>query len=176
MPSLRELLWDVREYGAISRPAYALLKALVEIAEPEKHTCGDCNFFHTGCAEWCVVRGASAKDCACEHFVAWVESEDTELAEAKAETERLETECLRQAMWCRKAEESVAKIRADAEIGRLVRGMPNDTALRHRYGTYRIARFGYIERCRLGWTGGAGSTDDPAEALRAIQEVGDGEA
>ena len=85
MPNLRERLERVRKYGKWCSPStYRLLKALVEAVEPEEHTCSQCNYFHTGCAEWCVVQGASARDRVCEHFVAWVEPEEHTCGECGA--------------------------------------------------------------------------------------------
>lgn len=53
IPSLRELLQHIIERQSLSHSLYILLEALVEIVEPEKHTCGECGFFreHSGCPD-----------------------------------------------------------------------------------------------------------------------------
>jgi len=90
-----------------------------------------------------------------------------ELAEAKAEIERLETRCNR---WAQRAHtaESVAK------IGRAIRAMKEASCLYR----FRGGRFGVgLYLTPGGWTSlGRPASLDPAEALRSIQkEVGDDE-
>lgn len=103
-------------------------------------------------------------------------AKNTELAEAQAEMKRLHKERNRATEELQEMHDCLFnELKADAEIGRLVRGMPDETALRRIVGTYRIARFGYIESRRLGWKSDAGCTEDPAEALRSIQEAVDAE-
>lgn len=114
---------------------------------------------------------------------------DTELAQAKAEIERLRHEVeqihdrlthiqarltTRRDYWekrCLKAEQGLARLEiasADAEIGRLVRGMRRGSTLIHT-GPFVV---------ETDWVGQHLPdiyqwADDPADALRAIQEVGD---
>ena len=107
MPSLQHLLENIgRNDNLDYLDIYALLKALVEAldessdslaqsnsvefdkVEPEEHTCGKCEYFHSGCTEWCVVQAANARDRACEHFVALVESEDIDATIRKLRKER----------------------------------------------------------------------------------------
>lgn len=137
---------------------------------------------------------------ACERFVAQVEPEDTptdeeyndardnrirflqkELAEAKAEVGSLRT------LWLSERNEErncsgklhnaqkklasyTASVNADAEIGRLVRGMRPWSRLTRGFGQqYWVA----MADEQMPWERVSGMSEDPAEALRAIQEVGD---
>ena len=121
-----------------------------------------------------------------------------ELAEAKAEIERLR-EALEQThdhlthirarlterreYWekrCLKAEHSLARLEitsADAEIGRLVRGMRIGTRLvRSIDNIYGVDECSQFNQADAEWKWIRGRWRDPAEALRSIQEVGDDEA
>ena len=94
---------------------------------------------------------------------------ERELAEAKAEIERLH---LRFAKWL----DTHSQLVADAEIGRLVRGMREHTSLRCIATGSAPSYYQSKTHSFAGSRVVSGTTNDPAEALRAIQEVGDGEA
>ena len=99
---------------------------------------------------------------------------ERELAEAKAEVERLRKLWLSERNCSGKLHEErnnaqkelasyTASVNADAEIGRLVRGM-------RRGGNLRCSSEGWVASDYANYGEDA---DDPAEALRAIQEGGD---
>lgn len=95
-----------------------------------------------------------------------------ELAEAKAEIES----------WmcrCHELERLLADHKAShaaAQIGRLVRGMREGTRLVCGIDNiYAVDECTEFNRANAGWKWLRGRWNDPAEALRAIQEVGDAE-
>lgn len=104
-----------------------------------------------------------------------------ELAEAKAEIEEFrlsrrvwKQQCQSARKQRAEAEAVVKSLAIDAEIGRLVRGLENETGFHHQDGQYYAVRFGWKYPRTLGYSAIADSKSaDPAEALRAIQEMGD---
>jgi len=113
-----------------------------------------------------------------------------QLTEAKAETGELRTLWLSERNHSGKLHEErnnlqrrlaqlTASVNADAEIGRLVRGMADGTRLTRFFTGYAIEAQGrdsvWHDAIGIGPRGIGARYDDPAEALRVIQEVGDGE-
>ena len=144
---LRELLRRVDECDrAINLSLYALIEALVEAVEPTDVPCAEVG-------DWADAQAAIRK----LHL---------ELAEAKAEIERLR---LRFAKWL----DTHSQLVTDAEIGRLVRGMPRGSTLIHT-GPFCAKKSDWVGHHLpdiYQWA------DSPAEALRAIQKkVGNDEA
>ena len=151
MPSLEELKGRVRVWERhFGQDAYALVGALVEKLEALEP----------------------------EDIDATIRELREELAEAKAEATRWREESnleMAARMMGKPLGPGLAaefeKLKADAEIGRLVRGMQPNTSLRYARNEYHAARcipgvgFRYI---------GDTDTAGPTEALRVIQkEVGD---
>ena len=171
MPSLRELL----ALSILSGDTYDLLEALVEAVEPDETPTVE---------EYNDVRDTTIRKLR------------KELAQAKAEIERLEknrdylrrqtirardtrVELCRQLTEARVELESyTASGNADAEIGQLVWNMRRGTRLvRGTVGLYWGSKYtgGSFEAAES-WVcahGDGCAVDDPAEALRSIQEVGD---
>ena len=117
----------------------------------------------------------------CEDWSRNYGSARARLIDGRAEIEKLrkdlceerDTARLRLARWL----DTHSQLVADAEIGRLVREMPFQTSLRRTYasldGTPCWMTFRIVKGC---WQYVAMSSNDPAEALSAIQEEGDAEA
>lgn len=113
-----------------------------------------------------------------ERLVEVVEPEDTELAEVKAGIERLHKQSDE---WAEKAVASTGAGRlfvvpneefvADAELGRLVRGMAPTTSLRTT-STPEEGKSAWVSFrwSATGWKRASTISIDPAEALRAIQQ------
>ena len=130
MPSLRELLRAVHDDTRFSPTIYALLEALVEAVEPED-TCGECEFCTTdvaGCNYERTHKGpwpVSPDSKACKAFRRR-KPEDTELAEVKAEIERLrkerdELEKAHDFLGC-----YADSLKADAKLGNSVRAIQKE--------------------------------------------------
>lgn len=191
MSKLRELFERYNDpTSCYSIWVYDLLKALVEAVEPE-HICNECKFYTlVRCNNAPAYLGGwkftKPDSTACKRFiVSSPESEDTdaairklreELAEAKALIERWRKESNLE-MAARMMGEPLSpgletrfeKLESDATLGRLVRGMrPVSTLARN------ADDVGGLDWAAL-WDSDDGSintstrTDDPAEALRAIQ-------
>ena len=151
-------------------------------------TCRTCEFCYPryGCSEAKMPLDCITIDHGCsEHKPRETPLLTDELAEAKARIRRLlknyreaRLECGRLAAKCDEAKAELAcytaSVNADAEIGRLVRRMRDGSRLEKDRETYWIHR--YLGDGTWRWMNKSEPTTDPAEALRAIQEVGDGEA
>ena len=201
MPSLRERLERVRKYAKWCSPStYRLLKALVEAVEVEAVEPED--------TEACVATltlaydGAKVRiDCLRKLLAeakAEIETLRQEYDAAKDEHEAYKTAArdriynLRKECdeWAKKvvAQANAGRLfvvpnqefEADAEIGRLVRGMREETCLwRGGDGCYaaRTLLLSALSRPILKSDFMTGvQSRDPADALRRIQEVGDGES
>lgn len=158
MPSMRHLLENIgRNDNLDYLDIYALLKALVEAVEERDQATGERENLLESCRWW--------KQCCM--------NAKHQLAEAKAEIEKLRGKCEWEELCkgypglCAEAEVVVKSIKADAEIGRLVRGMRPNSGLRYVGGRYHALAYVYPA-----W-GGLTAADTPAEALRAIQTLGE---
>ena len=153
MPSLQELLHDVRCDSGVTLSAYALFKGLVDVVKPEIDV---------------AAEGALAE------AKAEIERLSRELDILLNTADHL-SKRYKKALHDRdQAEAELATKNADADLGRMVRRMPANTGLKHySNGTWYAMRY-----CRdVGWCTIRVDlgTHDPAEALRSIQEMCDDE-
>jgi len=173
MSNLRELLRIVEEQGAksYSPAAYAVMEALVERVE--------------ALVEELEAQRPPEVDA---RIVALTDDRDSwerlcrnaehRLAEAKAEIEKWRKEAHLE-MGARMMGEPLSpglearfeKLKADAEIGKLVRGMRRNVRLwRDARGLFTPQILSDVRRPRLGWWDSMASTEHAVEALHSIQE------
>ena len=189
MPSLQELLQNIRCGGSdfVGPFTYGFFENVAQALEPEDTNAPIRKLRQR--AEVAESRLAEAKATIrrlrVERLDLRVERDgldqrcselEHKLTEAKAEIERLRGKCESEELCkgypdlCAEAEAVIKSIKADATLGAMVRGMRRGGNLR-RAGP--LKGWGWIASDYANYGEGA---DDPAEALRSIQEVGDDEA
>ena len=168
--SLRELLQQIeRRDKVLGLALRALLETVAEMHAKEKaeierlRSERDERALLAVGSEMSLADARKTRDCLCE-----------ELVEAKANVARLvgllDNATTAAAEWMRQCHDP--ENRLDAEIGKMVRAMGDNSRLIKAGGAYRSQQYdsaGDLFRC-------SGVTFDPKVALAAIQEVGDAKA
>ena len=180
MPSLWDLLHDVRCDSGVTLSAYALFKGLVDVVKPEIDVAAEGELAE---AKAEIERQASRLD----KLYAEAANLQIQLNGERCDRAELFQQLAETRMELQSYTESYAEsVSVDAEIGRLVRGMADRTRLIRGHPSNSACQtqmcYWAERQGKRPWLDGSWSKvghkylkHDPAEALRAIQEVGDDE-